>query len=118
MKGIKCLHLFAELHAELLGHVVRVEGVGGGVLLVEEVDLEHDGGEVVLVRAELVGGDVYLLVEGEGGPLPLRQGEGEGARAHVLVSLQREDEVLPRPSPHIHVGTRLARGDIIRYLGN
>ena len=113
MKRVKCLHLFAELHAELLCHVVRVEGVGGGVLLVEEVHLEHDGGEVVLVRAELVGGDVYLLVEGEGGPLPLRQGEGEGARAHVLVSLQCEDEVLPRPCPHIHVGTRLTRETLV-----
>ena len=86
----------------------------------------------MLVRAELVGGDVNLLVEGEGGPLPLRQGEGEGARAHlqystvqystgegarahILVRLQREDEVLPRPSPHIHVGARLTRGDITRY---
>ena len=69
----------------------------------------------MLVRAELVRGDVNLLVEGEGGPLPLRQGEGEGARADVLVRLQREDEVLPRSSPHIHVGARLARGDITRY---
>ena len=67
----------------------------------------------MLVRAELVGGDVYLLVEGEGGPLPLRQGEGEGARAHVLVSLQCEDEVLPRPCPHIHVGTRLTRETLV-----
>ena len=40
---------------------------------------------------------------------------GEGARAHILVRLQREDEVLPRPSPHIHVGARLTRGEIIRY---
>ena len=86
----------------------------------------------MLVRAELVRGDVNLLVEGEGGPLPLRQGEGEGARAHlqystiqystvqystgegarahVIVRLQREDEVLPRPSPHVHVGARLTRG--------
>ena len=52
-------HLFAELHRELLGHVVRVEGVGGGVLLVEEVHLQHDGGQVVLVGAELVRGHVW-----------------------------------------------------------
>ena len=40
----------------------------------------------MLVRAELVRGDVNLLVEGEGGPLPLRQGEGEGARADLQYS--------------------------------
>ena len=50
----------------------------------------------MLVRAELVRGDVYLLVEGEGGPLPLRQGEGEGARADLQYSTVQYSTVQAR----------------------
>ena len=67
-----CKSLFTELHRELLGHVIRVEWISGGVLLVEEVNLQHYGGEVMLVRAELVRGHIYLLVEGQGCPFSLR----------------------------------------------
>ena len=67
-----CKSLFTELHRELLGHVIRVEWISGGVLLVEKVNLQHYGGEVMLVRAELVRGHINLLVEGQGCPFSLR----------------------------------------------
>ena len=35
--------LLAELHAELLGHVIGVERVRGGVLFVEEINLQNNG---------------------------------------------------------------------------
>ena len=48
LKVEDCLHahsegLLAELHRELSGHLIRVEGVSGGVLLVEEVHLQCYG---------------------------------------------------------------------------
>ena len=50
--------LLTELDAELFRHLVRVELILGGVLLVEEIHLQHDRGQVVLVWAELVRGHI------------------------------------------------------------
>ena len=47
------------------------------------------------------------LIEGERGPLPLREREGDGASADVVVRLDGEDEVLSWPRSHVNVGTRL-----------
>ena len=54
----------------------------------------------------------YFLVEGESGPLPLGQGEGHGAWADIVISLDSEDKMLARPSPHVNVGTTLILGEL------
>ena len=46
--------LLTELDAELFRHLVRVELILGGVLLVEEIHLNNDRGEVMLLRIELI----------------------------------------------------------------
>ena len=54
--------LLAELYRELSGHLVRVEGVLGGVLLVEEVHLQNDRGQKMLLRIELIRSDINFLM--------------------------------------------------------
>ena len=53
--------LLTELDAELFRHLVRVERVLGGVLLVEEIHLDNDRGQVVLVRIELIRRHINFL---------------------------------------------------------
>ena len=53
--------LLTKLNAELFRHLVRVEGVLGGVLLVEEIHLNNDRGQVMLVRIELIRGHINFL---------------------------------------------------------
>ena len=97
--------LLAELHRELSGHLIRVEGVSGGVLLVEEVHLQYNRGQVVLLGVELVRGDINLLVEGQGGPFPLRKREGDRPWRNIVIRLQTEDKMLPWPCSYINVRT-------------
>ena len=54
--------LLTKLDAELFRHLVRVEWVLGGVLLVEEVHLQHDGGQIMLFRIELIRSDINFLL--------------------------------------------------------
>ena len=53
--------LLTELYGKLSGHLVRVEGVLGGVLLVEEVHLHNDRGQVMLLRVKLIRSDINFL---------------------------------------------------------
>jgi hypothetical protein len=42
-----------------------------GIFLVEEVNFNDDAGDVVLLRVDLVGRHVNVLVQGEDRPFPL-----------------------------------------------
>ena len=53
--------LLTKLDAELFRHLVRVELILGGVLLVEEIHLNNDRGQVMLVRIELIRSHVNFL---------------------------------------------------------
>ena len=53
--------LLTELDAELFRHLVRVELILGGVLLVKEIHLNNDRGQVMLVRIELIRSHVNFL---------------------------------------------------------
>jgi hypothetical protein len=46
-----------------------------GIFLVEEVNLNDNAGDVVLLRVDLVGRHVNVLVQGEDGPFPLQMGK-------------------------------------------
>ncbi len=46
-----------------------------GIFLVEEVDLNDNARDVVLLRVDLVGRHVNVLVQGEDGPFPLQKGK-------------------------------------------
>ena len=53
--------LLTELDAELFRHLVRVERILGGVLLVEEIHLNNDRGQVMLLRIELIRSHINFL---------------------------------------------------------
>ena len=53
--------LLTELDAELFRHLVRVERVLGGVLLVEEIHLNNNRGQVMLLRIELIRSHINFL---------------------------------------------------------
>ena len=53
--------LLTELDAELFRHLVRVERILGSVLLVEEIHLNNDRGQVMLLRIELIRSHINFL---------------------------------------------------------
>ena len=95
--------LLVELHEELLGHGVRVEGLLGDLLPVVKVDGHGERGGKVLLLVEAVRLDADVLVQAEHGPLALHQREAELAGRDALVLLEGEDEPLAFRGHHQHV---------------